>query len=105
MVPLILKRTSLSRPSGQWRDDDYDVLEDGVVVGRIFKSPGAPQDRPWMVTSGHNGEIRRGTHGYAATARRRWRRSQRASSGQTTALAGPFNLINSFINCTVPATD
>jgi hypothetical protein len=36
MVPLILKRTSLSRPSGQWRDDDYDVLEDGVVVGRIF---------------------------------------------------------------------
>jgi hypothetical protein len=28
-----------SRPSGQWRDDDYDVLENGVVVGRIFKVP------------------------------------------------------------------
>jgi hypothetical protein len=26
---LILKRASASRPSGQWRDDDYDVLEDG----------------------------------------------------------------------------
>jgi hypothetical protein len=34
-TPLILKRASLSR-SGQWRDDDYDVLEHGVVVGRIF---------------------------------------------------------------------
>jgi hypothetical protein len=36
LTPLILKRASASRPSGQWRDDDYDVLEDGVVVGRIF---------------------------------------------------------------------
>jgi hypothetical protein len=29
MTALILKRGSASRPSGQWRDDDYDVLEDG----------------------------------------------------------------------------
>ena len=36
MSPLILKRASASRSSGQWRDDDYDVLENGVVVGRIF---------------------------------------------------------------------
>jgi hypothetical protein len=34
--PLFLKRASASRPSGQWRDDDYDVLENGVAVGRIF---------------------------------------------------------------------
>jgi hypothetical protein len=27
MSALILKRASLSRPSGQWRDDDYDVME------------------------------------------------------------------------------
>ena len=33
---LILKRASASRSSGQWRDDDFDVLEDGVIVGRIF---------------------------------------------------------------------
>src|SRR5262249_35077438 len=26
MIQLILKRASLSRPSGQWNDDDYDVL-------------------------------------------------------------------------------
>jgi hypothetical protein len=35
---LILKRASTSRPSGEWDDDDYDVLADGVVVGRIFKA-------------------------------------------------------------------
>jgi len=23
---LILKRAKVSRPSGQWRDDDYDVI-------------------------------------------------------------------------------
>jgi hypothetical protein len=37
MTGLILKRASLSRPSGNGSDDDYDVLEDGGV-GR-----GAPQ--------------------------------------------------------------
>jgi hypothetical protein len=35
---LVLKRASASRPSGEWSDDDYDVLADGFVVGRIFKS-------------------------------------------------------------------
>jgi hypothetical protein len=53
---LILKRANTSRPSG--RDDDYDVLEYGVVVRRIFLSPAAPRSRPWMWASGHNGEIR-----------------------------------------------
>jgi hypothetical protein len=33
------------------------VLEDGGVVGRIFLSSGAPQERPWMWASGHNGHI------------------------------------------------
>jgi hypothetical protein len=35
VTPLILRHAS-ARPFGQWRDDDYDVLEGGVVVGRIF---------------------------------------------------------------------
>src|SRR5437899_12337878 len=35
---LILKRASVSRPSGAWYDDDYDVLTDGIVVGRIFNA-------------------------------------------------------------------
>ena len=28
---LLLKRASASRPSGDWNDDDYDVLADGAV--------------------------------------------------------------------------
>jgi len=81
MTPLIIEHTSVSRPSGQWRDDDYDVLEDGVVVGRISKEQAAPQDRPWMWASGHNGDIKRAAYGYeptreAATAAfaKSWRR-------------------------------
>ena len=34
---LVLKRASASRPSGAWTDDDFDVLADGAVVGRIRK--------------------------------------------------------------------
>lgn len=42
MGQLILKRASASRPSGEWNDDDFDVLADGIVVGRIFKANAAP---------------------------------------------------------------
>jgi hypothetical protein len=45
-----LKRASASRPSGEWNDDDYDVLADGVVVGRLFKVSAAPVGTPWMWT-------------------------------------------------------
>jgi hypothetical protein len=62
---LVLKRGSISRSSGQWHDDDYDVLENGVVGG-ISKEQVAPKDRPWMWSSGHNGEIRRAARGYEA---------------------------------------
>jgi hypothetical protein len=65
---LILKRASASRPSGEWNDDDFDVLADGVVVGRIFKVHAAPEGTPWMWTLafGHH-EDRTPTLGYAAT--------------------------------------
>jgi hypothetical protein len=39
---LILKRASASRPSGQWNEEDFDVLANGEVVGRIFKANAAP---------------------------------------------------------------
>jgi hypothetical protein len=61
---LILKRANNLRLSGRWSDADYDGLENGVVVGRIFKVPVPPQDRPGMWVSGHKDEIRRTTHGY-----------------------------------------
>jgi hypothetical protein len=35
MGQLILKGATASRPSGQWGEDDYDVLSEGEVVGRI----------------------------------------------------------------------
>jgi hypothetical protein len=43
------------------------VLEGGVDIGRIFLSPVAPQERPWIRASGHNGDIRRAEHGYEPT--------------------------------------
>jgi hypothetical protein len=39
--------------------DDYDVLENGVIVGRIFLGAVGPRARPWMWASGHNGDYRR----------------------------------------------
>jgi hypothetical protein len=33
---LTLKRASASRPSGEWNDDDFDVLANGALVGRIL---------------------------------------------------------------------
>jgi hypothetical protein len=53
--------------TGASSDDDYDVLENGVVVGRIFKAQVAPQDRPWMWASGHGRHIKRAAHGFEAT--------------------------------------
>jgi hypothetical protein len=65
---LLLKRAALSRPSGQWNDEDFDVLANGEVVGRIFKANAAPVGQPWMwmlAFGPHEGRIP--THGYAAT--------------------------------------
>jgi hypothetical protein len=62
MTRLILKRAPIG-----WNQDDFDVVEDGVIVGRIFKVAIAPQDRHWMWASGHNGHIRRAAHGYEST--------------------------------------
>jgi hypothetical protein len=57
-----------SRPSGEWNEDDFDVIADGFVVGRIFKVNAAPIGQPWMWTLafGHH-EDRTPTHGYTAT--------------------------------------
>jgi hypothetical protein len=48
MAQLILRRASASRPSGEWNDDDYGVLADDVVVGRIMKAAAAPLGMSWM---------------------------------------------------------
>src|SRR5262245_7044537 len=65
---LILKRASASRPSGERNDDDYDVLADRVVVGRILKVHAAPVGAPWMWTLAFGQhEDRTPTHGYEPT--------------------------------------
>jgi hypothetical protein len=68
MDQLILKRASASRPSGHWYDDDYDVLCEGEVVGRIMKAAAAPVGQPWLWTLayGFHGD-RTPTHGYEPT--------------------------------------
>jgi hypothetical protein len=88
-VPLILKRASASRSSGQWSDDDYDVLENGVVVGRISKEEVAPKDRAWMWASGHGGHIKRAAHGYEAT-----REAAKPPSRRHAAVAPSCSLIS-----------
>jgi hypothetical protein len=68
LTSLLLKRASASRPSGEWNDDDFDVLADGAVVGRIFKSAAAPVGTPWFWTLAYSHlEDRTPTHGYEAT--------------------------------------
>jgi hypothetical protein len=77
MTQLTLKRAPIG-----WNQDDFDVLEDGKIVGRIFFLDAVgPQGRPWMWASGHNGDIKRAAHGYEPTReaamaafKRSWRR-------------------------------
>ena len=63
---LLLKPASTSRRSGRGRDDDYNVLADGVIVGRIFKVRLGGRT-PWMWTLAFDfrGD-RTPTHGYEA---------------------------------------
>ena len=37
---LMLKRASASRPSGDWNDNDFDVLDDGAVVPHLRENEG-----------------------------------------------------------------
>ena len=69
---LILKRASASRSSGEWNDDDFDVLANGEVAGRIFKANATPVGSPWMWTlifPHHKG--RTPAHGECRNARSR----------------------------------
>jgi hypothetical protein len=86
MSPLILKRAKVSRPSGQWRDDDYHVICEGSVVGRVFLSPAAPQYRHRMWTLGYaiTQAARRRTD-TSRLAKPRWPRSPRAGAAKQRA--------------------
>ena len=60
MTGLILQRANRANL------EDYDVLEDGTVIGRIFLSPAAPEHRPWeWAANDHEG--RPPAYGYEPT--------------------------------------
>jgi hypothetical protein len=77
VAQLILRRASASRPSGEWNDDDFDVLAGNVVVGRIMKAAAAPVGTPWLWTLATTGIARLRT-AMKQRARMRWRHSPRA---------------------------
>jgi hypothetical protein len=81
---LTLKRASASRSSGGWNDDDFDVLCDDVVVGRIMKVAAPPVGSPWMwtLTFGHHEDRSRHT-AMPKRARPRWRHSQGVGGGSS----------------------
>jgi hypothetical protein len=85
---LILKRAS--RPSVNRSEDDYDVLAEGIVVGRIMRAIVAPVGSPWFGTLAYGcHHDRRPTHGYAAkreAAMTAFAKSWRRDSAKGTAL-------------------
>jgi hypothetical protein len=73
MSQLILK----CAPVGD-NQDDFDVLEDGVVVGRIFFLDAVgPQGPPWMWPAATTATSNARHTAMSRHARRRWRCSQR----------------------------
>ena len=49
LIALSPKRATTNRPLGKWSDDDYDVLWDGAIVGRM-KAAAAPVGTSTPVT-------------------------------------------------------
>jgi hypothetical protein len=67
-MTLILKRASTSHSSGEWSNDNYDVLAEDVVVDRTMKAAAAPEGTPWLWTLAFGQhEDRWPTHGYEPT--------------------------------------
>ena len=64
---LILRRASAFRPSSEWNDDDYDVLCNGAVVGRIMQATAVPVGHVVDVDASDITRTNTPTHGYAAT--------------------------------------
>jgi hypothetical protein len=61
MPSLILKRASASRPSGEWNEDDYDVL------AHVLLSAASSRPTPRARRKRRGGPDRTPSHGYAET--------------------------------------
>ena len=94
MDQLILKHASASRSSGEWSEDDNDVLCEDAVVGRIMKATAAPVGSPWLWTLGYSRhKDRRRSTAMSRRARLGWRRSLRAGGGNSRALTLAWPLV------------
>jgi hypothetical protein len=49
MSALLLRRASLYRKGGSWSDDDFDVVEDARVIGRIYRVVGKSERWFWGI--------------------------------------------------------
>jgi hypothetical protein len=97
MTPLILKRAPIG-----WNQEDYEVLEDGVVVGRVFLMPIGLKGRPWMwaIRERKGSTPRTDTRRHA---KRRWRRSPGAGDGNRSVLTSAKTLVmGSYLDLTLP---
>jgi hypothetical protein len=47
---LTLRRASVSRPSGSWQHDDFDVFDGGRDVGRIYRINASREQWFWGVS-------------------------------------------------------
>jgi hypothetical protein len=50
---------SAFRPSGEWNDDDFDVLADGLMVGHIMNAAAVPvgQSGMWTLAFGYHDRV------------------------------------------------
>lgn len=60
----------ISANKSRSRDDDYDVRvgdTNGPILGRIFRAPQSPKDRPWFWTISERAPQKPTSRGYAPT--------------------------------------
>jgi hypothetical protein len=50
MVTTLILKTTRSQYGSPFDNDDYVVLHDGHVIGRIMLHPQVPEGRPWLWT-------------------------------------------------------
>jgi hypothetical protein len=77
---LILKRSALADAEFE----DYDVLSEGNLVGRIYKGQQGPSERAWFwgLAYGYHRD-RNPAHATSRRARTPWPRSARAGCGNS----------------------